>query len=94
MLSTGRASVGARTTNTENASFDHKTNNGDSELQSTNSKIFSQPTKDVAVLSFDVTPTVTGEVYFRQVLGCIANCCAAAAAAACSQRSSMLPTSP
>jgi hypothetical protein len=63
--------VGARTTNTENASFDHKTNNGDTDLQSINSKIFSQPLKDVAVLSFDVIPTVTGNVYFRQGSGAL-----------------------
>lgn len=77
MISTGRASVGARTTNTENASWDHKTSGGDQDLQSINSKIYSQPLKDEAVLTFDIVPTVSGNVYFRWVMHVLAalQCC-------------------
>ena len=40
MISTGDARVGARTSNTGNANTQYKTNNGDQDLQSVNSKIY------------------------------------------------------
>lgn len=76
MISTGDARIGARGNNTSNASTNHKTNNGDADLQSVNSKIYSQPLTDVATLSFDIVPTVSGEVYFRCVVAALlASCC-------------------
>ena len=76
VISTGDARIGARGNNTGNASTNHKTNNGDADLQSVNSKIYSQPLTDVATLSFDIVPTVSGEVYFRCVVAALlAGCC-------------------
>jgi hypothetical protein len=69
MLSTGNARVGARTTNTENASTDFGSNIGDQDLQSINSKIYQQPLKDEAIFTFDITPTLTGDIYFSYVFG-------------------------
>lgn len=67
VISTGAARIGARTTNTENASTDHRTTHGDQDVQSVNSKIYSQPLTDLAMLTFDITPTASGAIYFRCV---------------------------
>jgi len=65
IISTGSARTGTRTTNTGNANFIHKTQNSDKDVQDVNSKIYSQLLKDLALLVFDVTPTVSGAIYFR-----------------------------
>lgn len=67
VISTGSASAGASTSNTGTVSTNHKTNNGDKDMQDINSKIYSQPLNDLALLTFDIVPTASGAIYFRCV---------------------------
>lgn len=69
MISTGNARAGARTTNTENASTNYGSNIGDTDLQRVNAKIYNQPLKDEAIFTFDIVPSVTGDIYFTYVFG-------------------------
>lgn len=71
VISTGSASAGASTSNTGTVSTNHKTNNGDKDMQDINSKIYSQPLNDLALLTFDIVPTASGAIYFRCVCVCV-----------------------